>query len=173
MKYQKSLSKIVKDLKKRYKSRATFPSESGSFPVLDMINWQCFLNLAMEIGQCFRIVSLETGQCFLFVSLKPDNVMIENIALFSRTWFVSVALFPWPNSGSVASLSCPKLGNIATFWRKCSTRLVPVFEFLTYFESDFQNFIYQSWIRKHSSAKYQKLVNRFRVPLRFINHIYF
>ena len=37
------------------------------------------------------------------------------IALFSRTQFRSVALFLWPNSGSVASLSCPKLGNIATF----------------------------------------------------------
>ena len=53
------------------------------------------------------------------------------------------------------------------FWKKCSTKLVPVFEFLTHLESDFQNFIYHSWIRKHSSSKYQKLVNRFRVPLMF------
>ena len=132
-----------------------------------MINWQRFLNLAMEIGQRFQIVSLETGQRFQIVSLKPGNIMIESIALFLRTRFGSVALFPWPNLGSIASLSCPKLGSVATFWKKCSTRLVPVFEFLTHLESDFQNFIYHSWIRKHSSSKYQKLVNRFRVPLMF------
>ena len=134
-----------------------------------MINWQCFLNLAMEIGQCFRIVSLETGQRFQIVSLEQGNVMIESIALFPRTRFGSVALFPWPNSGSVASLSCPKLGNIATFWRKCSTRLEPFYEFFTHLELEFLNFIYHSWIRKHSSLTYQKLVNQFRVPLRETN----
>ena len=135
------------------------------FLILDMINWQCFLNLAMKIGQRFRIVSLETGQCFQIVSLEPGNVMIESIALFPRTRFGSVALFPWPNLGSVASLSCPKLGNIATFWRKCSTRLEPFYEFFTHLELEFLNFIYHSWIRKHSSLTYQKLVNQFRVPL--------
>ena len=119
-----------------------------------MINWQHFLNLAMKIGQRFQIVSLELG-----------NVMKESIALFPRTRFGSVALFPWPNLGSVASLSCPKLGNIATFWRKCSTRLEPFYEFFTHLELEFLNFIYHSWIRKHSSLTYQKLVNQFRDPL--------
>ena len=135
----------------------------------------CFLQKRATLPNCghdklamlpeFQIVSLETGQRFQIVSLEPGNVMIKSIALFPRTRFGSVALFPWPNLGIIASLSCPKLGSVATFWKKCSTRLVPVFEYLTHLESDFQNFIYHSWIRKYSSSKYQKLVNRFRVPL--------
>ena len=131
----------------------------------DMINGQRFLNLAMEIGQRFQIVSLETGPCFQSKHCPFPRTWFGNVALFLRTWFGSVALFPWPNLGSIARLSCPKLGSVATFWRKRSTRLVPFFEFLTHLESDFKNFIHHSWIRKHTSSKYQKLVNQFRVPL--------
>ena len=67
-----------------------------SFLILDMINRQRFLNLAMEIGLRFQIVSLETGQCFQSWHCPVPRTRFGNVALFLWTRFGSIALFPLP-----------------------------------------------------------------------------
>ena len=78
------------------------------FQIVDMINWQHFLNLAKETEQCIPIVTI-SKHCLV------QSTQFGNVALFLRTRFGNIAIFSSLNLGSIASSSCPKLGNIATF----------------------------------------------------------
>ena len=54
------------------------------------------------------------NRAMLLIMTLPGYKDIGNVALFLRTQFRTVAQFPWPNLGNIASLSRPQLGSVAT-----------------------------------------------------------